>query len=235
MSKIFVFILLLITGCASQTKQEISQLHEDVSDSQQKIDQSKEWLSNNSNVYYSNECHYIEKGARPDFSCESNHEAEIKSLAICSIKYKGCDATLYLLKDKLNSTTKEYLASQVCQFELAKYLNEERTANDVIVDTAAFIADKKCEENGNNFSLACITSFGLKVKAFSDFATCVNNIGYQCQSNYAAWDNKPQDLHNKCEDNKNIITTEQGNIDGYNTKLQEKRNSLIWKLFGDDS
>jgi hypothetical protein len=225
-------ISLIVSGCAS-IKEDVGRIENDISRSKSNISNSQRWLQQNPDVYTGGRCVTPSRGAEPRLSCRTQEDAKNTGLAICALKYKGCDAAVKALGDQLEGADKRFLASQACEQKLAEVLGEKRTADEVVVDGVFAAADNWCETGGFwGKTIGCLYSVSGKITKFAQFMACTKEITSKCQNNYQEWVNGPSKRKYICEESLRIIPKEEQNLRRLQSELYEKKDSLAWKLFG---
>jgi hypothetical protein len=229
-----VIIALMASGCATDLKREVHQLESDISQGHSKINSAQTSLRNNPDVYNGQYCVTPNRGPEPRFSCHTKEESRDKGLAICAISYKGCDAVVAAFGSRLNGRDEKFLASQACEMAIAELKGEARGVDAVIVDGSIEYAKDRCE-NGGFFGklLGCTYAVAGEIAKFAEFNSCVNTKTGVCYNNFVNWQNAPSRRKSECENNLAIISREQSSVRYKSSQLQEKKNSFMWKLFGD--
>lgn len=229
MKKIFTMMLavFLLTGCASAIKKDIEQQEYNLSQSNKIIEDNKRWLSS-SKAYVGGRCVEPKLLPRPRFACESSDQASQTALAICAIKYKGCDAAASLFGGKLQSAQKKFLTSQACEIKLAELLGETRTVTDLGIDALQAYSDHSCENGGS-----CLASVAFGSFKFLQFVQCLGSVGNACAREYESWRMAPLREKRMCETVVSSIANERANIASAKRKIDESKSSFVWKVFGD--
>jgi len=234
-SIIVVAVSLMASGCATDLKREVHQLEADVVQGKSRINSAQTNLRNNSDVYNGQLCMTPSHGPEPRFSCHTKEESRNKGLAICAISYKGCDAAVAAFGSQMNGRDEKFLASQACEIALAELTGEARGAGDVIVDASVEYAKYSCENGGLLAKIfSCPYAIAGEMAKFVEFSSCVDTKTDICYNNYVNWQNGPSRRKSECENSLAIISREQSSIRYKNVQLQEKKDSFMWKLFGDD-
>ena len=223
----------MVSGCASDLKREVRYLESEIGEQSEKISTAKNSLRKMPDVYNGQNCITPSRGPKPEFSCQTKEESREKGLAVCALSYKGCDAVVAALGDKLNAPDQKFLTSQACEALVAKMLGEKRDFGSVILDGSIELAKRKCT-NGNVIEsfIGCFYATSGEAMKLSMFSACVDDKTELCYSNYQKWANDPQRKKMECENNLAIINKEQNNLDFNMRQLTQKKNTLMWKLFG---
>lgn len=231
---VFIMTLcLLASGCATDLKREVHSLESEISTSNQRISDSNTWLQRNPDVYYRQQCITPSRGPEPKFSCHTKEESRNIGLAICAMSYKGCEAAVAAYGSKLEGRDEKFLASQACETLVAEMQGKTRNAGDVVVDGAMELVKNQCSEGGWGL-LLCPFAVANEIAKFAEFATCIDTKTALCYNNYRNWIDAPQLRKASCESNIRTINQEQANVRYKQQQLKQKKDSFMWKLFGDD-
>lgn len=225
-----VFVL---SGCATSLKQEVHQLESDISQSGRRLEAAKVYLRTNPNVYRDQQCVLPARGPQPSPQCTSMEEARDYALAVCAISYKGCDVALDAVGDKLNSASKKFLASQACEAALAEMQGERYTADRAVLGAMDAAATSASEKGGFLGVLGWIAKVSVEATKLDDFLKCSAQKTKTFYDRYDAWVNGPARKKTKCEAEVAAIPKEERRLAENRALLKEKKDSLLWKMFGD--
>lgn len=233
----FIFIVIFLSGCASDLKREVHSLEYDLQQSNSLIRKAKTSLAENSDVYDGQNCFEPERGLEPKFSCHTAQQAKKTALASCAISYKGCDAVVELYSNELDSASERFLASQACEAMLAEMQGGSLDPGRVIVDGITAYAKEGCKTSEGTFGVfgqfvSCITAGAGELQKFGEFTSCVDKQSTLCSENYQNWKNGPSRRKAECESNLATITRETDDIATTSWLLRKKKDSFMWKLFG---
>ena len=228
-----VILVCLISGCATELKRDVHKLESDIAENRAKISNASNDLRKNPDVYNGSYCVTPSRGPEPKYSCHNEDDSRKKGLVACALAYKGCDVVVSSFKDKLNGKDKQFLASQACEFTLAEMQGELRGAGDVMVDGAIEIAKNSCDGDGFFKYIGCLYAGAGEIYKFAQFSSCVTTKANRCFENYKNWLNKPAQRKAACEENLYVIRNAQENISVKTKIVNEKKDTFMWKMFGD--
>lgn len=233
---VLVCCVFLLSGCATSLKQEVHQLESDISQSGRRLESAKVYLRNNPDVYRDQQCVLLARGPQPSPRCTTREEASNYALAVCAISYKGCDMALNAASasGKLDSTSKKFLASQACEAALAEMQGERYTADRAVLG-AIDAAATNAYENGGFFGklFGGIAKLSVEATKLASFLQCSDQKTKTFYDRYDTWANGPARKKAECEAEVATIPREERRLAGNRALLKEKKESLLWKMFGD--
>jgi hypothetical protein len=223
----------LLSGCATSLKQDVHQLESDISQSGRRLEAAKVYLRTNPDVYRNQQCVLLARGPQPSPQCTTREEARNYALALCAISYKGCDLALNAAGNQLNSTSKKFLASQACEAALAEMQGERYTADRAVLGAIDAAATSGSEKGGFGGFLWGIVKASVEITKFATFLECSDQKTKTFYDRYDAWANGPARKKSECEAEVATISREERRLAENRALLKEKKDSLLWKMFGD--
>lgn len=231
---VLVCCVFLLSGCATSLKQEVHQLESDISQSGRRLEAAKVYLRTNPDVYRNQQCVLLARGPQPSPRCTTREEARNYALAVCSISYKGCDVALNAVSDKLDSASKKFLTSQACEAALAEMQGERYTADRAVLGAIDAAATNAYEKGGFFGTLiGGIAKLTVEATKLASFLQCSDQKAKTFYDRYDAWFNGPARKKAECETEVATIPREERRLAENRALLKEKKESLLWKMFGD--
>ncbi|HID99357.1 MAG TPA: hypothetical protein EYP59_03605 [Thiotrichaceae bacterium] len=229
---IVVLPLLFTTGCATNIKENVHNYRQQISESENSIQDSESFLQNNPDLYVGGTCIKPRRGKKPEPFCESKKKAKEFAVGYCVMPL-GCDAGM-ALSDDLDSFSKKFLASEACSQLVNELRGDGYSPEDTMVNILESGVDSLCEEGGFWSIITCTTSVIMKFQKVAAFSSCVDKKSEDCYSNYNQWRNGPQKRQESCEEHVANINSERKKLEQNRELLSEAKSTFAWKIFGDD-
>ncbi|CAH2030051.1 hypothetical protein [Trichlorobacter ammonificans] len=234
MKKLAILLLLLLcSGCVSGIRNDIQSYERRISSRNGDINRAEKYLNNNPDVYVENTCVTPARGPKPKPLCESKEKATEYALARCAISYKGCDATLSLLGGKLDTFSKKFLASEICDRLVEHYQGNSYNSYTTARNAMEAVADRGIERGGFWGVVGGVTKLAIEAQKYDDFQRCRNNESSRCYNAYVDWWNGPFNKKEQCENSVKTIAASKDDIETYEYRIYKLKSKWMWRLFGD--
>lgn len=189
--------------------EKISKTKRDISNAQESLSRSKDWLHSNGDVFdkRSGICKQPYYGPPPTAACNFS-EREQKATAMCAAVMGGCEAAQHYVKQ---SSMQQFLSSQACGVLVAELTEERYEFEDVLstfaVDLAANAASEMLKSDSVLTNvLGVAVGVGVIAKKIDEFNQCVSKAGQKCASLYSDWEEKPKKAYKLCEENERNVS-----------------------------
>ena len=234
---VLIFSCMLLGGCASShtASQDVHYYEQEIASSQRKIDQAKRFLQNNTDVYVNGACVTPSRGRQPSPYCPSYEKAKEHAIRQCVIPI-GCDLASYYFSEELDTFSKKFLASEACSRWVNSYQQGSYSLATTGVNAIESFADAKWQNNPNKLSgkIGAAVSILIKGQKVFNLLSCLERTREHCIQNYKSWISMPSRKKEICEEHLRTLVVERDVLRENMAILIEKKDSLVWKAFGDE-
>ncbi len=179
-----------------------------------KVDDNKSksqlYLDNNTTFSIDGQCTKPPLAPKPTPLFDTQEKANNYALAYCSISF-GCRVGVELAGDRLDTTTKRFLASQSCTLLVRDYVNRNTLVNETMFNLLDSVSYDTCnDETDDIFSAilkggSCIMSGAVKLERINQYINCIEYKTEEFHNTYLDWKNEPEKKKMECDNNLKIV------------------------------
>ena len=215
----------------SKSEESIKKYKENIDKAKNGLLRSRNYLSENPDVFINGQCKRPGLGPKPRPYCESWDEAKEHALAYCSMSV-GCDAVILAASDELDTFSKRFLTSEACSRMVSEFQDEGYSPDATAVNALEALSDTGCNNEGSGFfsaiikGLGCVMSASIKLAKINSYINCTERKAKACYSSYTIWQKKPEKRQRECMINVKNIAIYKNDIPKYEKWITVKLNSI---------
>jgi hypothetical protein len=209
-----------------------------ISKAKKKKQKAKNYLENNLSNYTNNICLRPPLAKKPKPFFDTEEKAQKHALAYCSVSF-GCRVGIELAKNKLNTASKRFLASQGCTLLLKDYMGNNTLSEETMFNLLDAVSYEGCGSESEGILSAvfkggsCLMSTATRLTRASQYVNCISYKTGKFHTTYLDWKNEPQKKKDDCDTNLKLVNNSPQIITEYKkeiTKLSQTKKKYTEQL-----
>jgi uncharacterized protein YlxW (UPF0749 family) len=205
---------------------KINDKKELITKAKKKKQEAQKYLENNLSNYTNNICLTppLQKKPKPFFDTEE--KAQKHALAYCSVSF-GCRVGIELAKNKLNTASKRFLASQGCTLLIKDYMGNNTLSEETMFNLLDAVSYEGCGSESEGILSAvfkggsCLMSTATRLARTSQYINCISYKTKKFHNTYLDWKNEPQKKKDDCETNLKLVNDSPKIITEYKKEINK--------------
>ena len=172
--------------------------------------EAENYLDYNLSNYVDNTCITPALKKKPILFFDTEEKAQKHALAYCSVSF-GCRVGIELARDKLNTTSKRFLASQGCSLLLKDYIGNNTLSEETMFNLLDAVSYEGCGSEAEGILSAlfkggsCVMSTATRLARVGQYINCIDYKTEKFHNTYLDWKNEPQKKKMDCDTNVKLI------------------------------